>query len=691
MAKLSLDSLLRRHPIFAAFRAGADERDLFTLRLRDFIGNPLDLSGADFGTVRIKTDPKKNAARIRYSDCEQLPGTEAEATVRAGADGTLFWRIAAHPGTADFQLEWVEFPRVRFAARPGTQYLLPIHEGVLVTDLERREKRASFRAKLSEYPLTGVSGFYPGPAALQMEALYAEGEGICIYCADPEHFPKGLEFLPEKNAARTMLQHFTGGGERLAYDVVITPFRGDWQDAAELYRAWMEANDPTLPAKFGDVPPPLLAASPVVVAYPVKGHGLDAGGLDPNEYYPYAAAMPVLRDLRRKFGAPVMALLMHWEGTAPWAPPFVWPPSGGEELLKAFLDAMHAEGGFVGLYASGTGWTQRSMIDPRYDLFARFEADHVAGEICRGPRGEAYSRVCNSPRGQRLGYDLCPARDYTANVVGHEIASARKLGVDYLQYFDQNQGCTSPLCYARDHGHPPLPGSWQTAAMRGLLKKAQEAAADRTVLGCENAAAEPYVGVCRLNDLRSHLAWGTGGRPVALYSYCFHEYSAGFSGNGVCLHGWVDLDRTPFFLLWHLARHFVSGDLLSVVLKDHGRIHWNWTSPWTAPGPEQEPLLTLIGRLAAKRAGAWRRFLVSGRMIKTPEIAGPTRRIFLRQQPTATVPAVPAAAWESAGERVVVLANTLERAAKCRIRWADGREQKITVPPLDAALVPFPR
>ena len=78
-------------------------------------------------------------------------------------------------------------------------------------------------------------------------------------------------------------------------------------------------------------------------------------------------------------------------------------------------------------------------------------------------------------------------------------------------------------------------------------------------------------------------------------------------------------------------------------------------------------------------------------MIKTPEIAGPTRRIFLRQQPSAIVPAVPAAAWESAGERVVVLANTLKRAAKCRIRWADGREQEITVPPLDAVAVPFPR
>lgn len=76
------------------------------------------------------------------------------------------------------------------------------------------------------------------------------------------------------------------------------------------------------------------------------------------------------------------------------------------------------------------------------------------------------------------------------------------------------------------------------------------------MLGCENAAAEPYMKVCCLNDLRSHLAWGTGGIPVPLYSFVFHEYAAGFSGNGVCLSGWVDVERTPFFLQWTMGWNF---------------------------------------------------------------------------------------------------------------------------------------
>jgi hypothetical protein len=154
-----------------------------------------------------------------------------------------------------------------------------------------------------------------------------------------------------------------------------------------------------------------------------------------------------------------MVLLMHWEGTAPWAPPYVWPPYGGEEELKNFVETMHANGDRVGLYASGIGWTQQSMTDTSYTLYERFEKENVGAEICIGPRDEKFSRVCNGLKGQRIGYDLCPGREFTARTISNEIRQAAAAGVDYLQFFDQNQGCASPLCYAKNHGHPELPGN----------------------------------------------------------------------------------------------------------------------------------------------------------------------------------------------------------------------------------------
>ncbi|MPM75485.1 hypothetical protein SDC9_122478 [bioreactor metagenome] len=238
--------------------------------------------------------------------------------------------------------------------------------------------------------------------------------------------------------------------------------------------------------------------------------------------------------------------------------------------------------------------------------------------------------------------------------------------------------------------------------MRGLLAKA-EAAAGETVLGCENAAAEPYLGVCRLNDLRSHLAWGAGGEPVPLYPYLFHEYTSGFSGNGVCLSSWVDVGRTPFFLQWTLAWNFAFGNLLSVVLKDGGKIHWHWALPWSVKEPEQQPLNELIGNLAAWRRGRAAAYLIAGRMEKAPRVACGSRTIHLRQRPPVRCPAVIVSAWSSGGKRAVLLVNCGEKPEPCRIdfegtvrgtlvsrsgdRAWDSASPVLTVPPLDALLL----
>jgi len=675
--------------------------ELFAFQLRDFIGNPMLFEVGDFGDIQCRQ--QGNVTILDFCDCNRLPGTRVTATAESADDG-IHWRICVKPGTADFAVEWIDYPRLVLKNFADAQYLLPYAEGTLVANLAQREEKSSFPCRMTDYPLTGINSYYPGPAAMQFEAMYTMDAGLCVVCRDPKHYPKTIDVLPYGGGVRLLLQHFTGGKEELPYEVVSTGFQGNWQDAAEIYRVWMEGNDPCLPAKLDARMPQWLADSPVLIAYPVKGTGVDSGGLTPNEYYPYRAALPVMEKYHQLWQNPVMALLMHWEGTAPWAPPYVWPPSGGEDLLAEYIDAMHRVGNTVGLYGSGIAWTQKSMIDPNYSLSKRFADERVDQEICTGPRGETFSRVCNNPKGQRLGYDLCAARKFTADTVVNEVAAAAKLGVDYLQYFDQNQGCSAPFCYSKHHGHPALPGAWLTEAMQNLLARAQ-AAAGRTVLGCENAAAEPYLEVCQLNDLRNHLAWGSGGMPVPLYPYLFHEYSAGFSGNGVCLSEWVDVERTPFFLQWALAWNFISGNLLSVVLKDGGKIHWHWNLLWSVSEPAQQPLLTLIGNLSRWRRGRAAQYLVAGRMQKTPPVSCGVRTIFLKQQTPAKVPAIEASAWEKDNKHAVILTNYGEKSEPCRIDLAAlckgslySRQKEtafeadsllVEVPPLDAVLIEY--
>ena len=663
--------------------AAEDDGALFLAQLRDLVGNPVRISTTDFAKVTCETTTDGGTA-ICYGDCTKVRDTTAKVTVTRVSPAETRWGIEIHLGMDTLQVEWIDFPRVRIQHAAGGQLLLPNAEGTLMDDPQLRA-RGWFEPIYAEYPMNGVSGFYPGPVSMQFEAYYRDGKGLCFLCPDPAHAPKTIDaYAEDPNTVRLMLQHFTGGATALPYEVRLVAFEGDWQDAAELYRDWMTENDRALPAPLAKRMPKWLADSPVVLAYCVRGHGPDSGSMAPNEYFPYEAALPTLQRYRDAWGGRLMALLMHWEGTAPWAPPYVWPPYGGEEALRGYAEKLHAQGDVLGLYCSGIGWTQRSNIDPSYDCQQKFRDLHVDREICSGPLGERYSKVCNGYHTIRIGYDLCAERPFTHDLVKHEVAAAAAGGVDYLQYFDQNQGCASPRCYSHDHGHPALPGPWHTDAMRDLLADAQ-AAAGTTVLGCENAAAEPYLGVCQLNDLRSHLAWGLGGVPVPLYSYLFHQYTSGFSGNCVCLAAWVDVERTPDFLLWHLAWHFVAGNLLTVVLKDHGDIHWCWSRDWSESAPEQPPIVTLVGNLARHRRGDAAKYLVAGKMEKCPKVQCETVVIHRVNMPDVAAPAVLAAVWRADdGTRALILANATRQEQRCTI---EGLAAHIDVPALDATLL----
>lgn len=656
-------SLLQCDGVDFAAAEPAEDAGLFIIQLRDFIGNPLRINRSDFSDATVHKS--HDGFEITYSGCRKLRGTIVKVWTTLN-ETEIRWRISISLENSACRCEWVDFPRIRLRRSEEECFLLPFAEGTLIDRLDQREN-ASFKCEYSEYPLSGINGFYPGPAAMQFEACFQGNTGLYIGCADPSHAPKTLDIQCEgDDARRIMVQNFTGGASGPAFEIVTVAFAGNWQDAAEIYRVWMTEYDPFLPEKISERIPDWLKKSPIVVAFPVRGHGLDSSEMAPNEYFPYVQALPFLDKLRERWNGPLLALLMHWEGTAPWAPPYIWPPYGGEEALGEFTDAMHKAGDRVGLYASGIGWTQQSMLEPGYDCREQFAAEELENEICTGPRGEAYSRNCNGVHSIRLGYDLCPARDATARIVCNEISAAHCAKIDYLQYFDQNQGAASPLCYSAKHGHPSLPGAWQTTAMRTLLEKAA-LAAEETVLGCENAAAEPYMEFCKLNDLRSHLAWGTCGMPVPLYSYLFHEYCIGFSGNGVCLSEWIDTEKTPFFLQWNVAWNFVNGNLLSVVLKDGGKIHWNWGLSWKLPEPEQQPLLTLIANLAKWRQGRAGRYLVAGRMEKALHVQCAVGIVYHKNAMAFEVPMVLSSAWSDNGKKAVILVNCNTKPEACRI------------------------
>ena len=404
------------------------------------------------------------------------------------------------------------------------------------------------------------------------------------------------------------------------YPMVLGGFEGGWHDAAGLYRDFATSDGVISSPRLKDNPKMMdwLKESPVVCTYAVRGEGHHAGPTQANKLFPFQNVLPHLARYQEAFGTDILNILMQYEGTAPWSPPYVWPPMGGEEAFRDYVDALHAQGNIAGLYCSGTAWTQCSSTgDGDYDRRDDFIKLNLREDICTGPRREEWSVVCNGDS-LRWGYDLCAARKRTMELLAEDTAKMVEAGVDYVQLFDQNLGCAPYFCYSDSHGHPSGPGAWMVPAMQELIAGIYEesgAEAANVIFGCEAAAAEPFMENLPLNDLRFNQVLNFGTWAPA-YAFVFHEYVNNFQGNQVETTEFLSTESGANHLLLRTAYSFSIGDLMTIVLTEEGEIHWGWCTRFSVPVPDQESIIALIRNLTAWRKGAGREFLIYGRMEK---------------------------------------------------------------------------
>ena len=607
-----------------------DARELFTIALRDAKGVMRTISANDFAS--FQQEMKDDNCVLTFTGIPDADDFVCKVKVRT-ADEKFFWSFyIVNPLEKEWALEWVDGPQVVVPGNlanteNGEGYIFHgMNEGMLISDPRRRYDIWWFRYKTMGFPNTGSNGYYPGGAQLQMLAYYNDRAGLYYAAHDTTHCTKAVEweYLTESGNVRFSLQTFCGqetpGHYVSPFEYVLAGFHGDWYAAAELYREWAET-DPGLPQKLVDSTrmPEWFAKSPVTLFIPVRGDGDDKGDMSGNEYFPYINIMPHAERLAEEFDSKIMVLLMHWEGTAPWAPPYVWPPFGGEEPLAELRDALHAKEHLLGVYCSGTAWTQTSSIID-YSREEQCERENLRAEMSCGPDGDITGFICNGPKGagQRLGFDSCIHREWTQKTVHDEIMKLADFGIDYSQYFDQNLGGSAHLCYSPVHGHPNMPGVWQTEAMKRLCRKVEDSLAARNckmLIGCEAAAAQPYIKYMQFSDLRNVNAFWTGAVPVPAYSYVFHEYINNFMGNQNGLTTSIEMHNSPENLLYRTAYSFNSGDMLGAILKDHGNIHWCWVMKWHEEAPDQESIKTLIRNLNYWRTHEGSDFLVYGRML----------------------------------------------------------------------------
>lgn len=363
--------------------------------------------------------------------------------------------------------------------------------------------------------------------------------------------------------------------------------------------------------------------------------------MNPNKLFPYINIMPYVDCFEKAFGSKVMILLMHWEGTEPWAPPVVWPPYGGEEELKKLIDALHERGGVLGVYCSGLGWTIDSKLDD-YKTYEFFEKNNLKEEMCLSPKQDLpYSAICTM---QRDGYDMCPTRDFTKKIVKEQVEHMVEAGIDYIQLMDQNHGGTSYFCYSKKHNHPPVPGKWQVDAVKELLSDVNEITGN-VLLGCESAAAESYIPNLLFSDNRFNLAYYIG-RPVPAYAYIYHEYLNNFLGNQVCVDWHIDYNKSPDSFFERIGYSFSAGDMLTVVITENGEVDWNWGKrDRDKTPPNQEYVKRLIKNLNYWRINEGKKYLHMGSMIKPLPSECEKLEIWRNNGTKVEVPKIHTSAW----------------------------------------------
>ncbi|MBO4732937.1 MAG: hypothetical protein J5662_00520, partial [Clostridia bacterium] len=419
----------------------------------------------------------------------------------------------------------------------------------------------------------GYTGLAPAGTSMQFMAIYSDEGGLYLGTHDKDCNFKDFEFFFEDNdTVRFECTHYVGGCKNydMPYPVVIREFKGDWQDAAEIYRDWLYGSGMELPEKMSarkDIPQWLLD-SPVLMIYPVRG-GTDKDcdeDMSENCYYPYSNILPVVDKYGKSFESKIMALMMHWEGSAPWSNPYVWPPHGDLADFKYTVNELHKRGNLIGLYASGIGITTKSVKDRSYDITDRYINENWSEAVCRDSKGNEIPVTELSF--VRSGFEVCPYCKKTVDTTVDEVLKIAEADVDYFQAFDQNIGGMAHFCWSKEHGHPCAPGKWITDSMVKMLEKIRQAidgAGKKMLIGCELAACEPLMKYLVCNDLRWFITFRQG-RPVPAYNYIYHEYVCNFMGNQNELEKTTVFDAAPDNLLYRTAYSFLAGDILSVTL-----------------------------------------------------------------------------------------------------------------------------
>lgn len=582
---------------------------LFTVTLRHVPTKREILLSADKGwrTVEMTFKGRNIELRwVKHSD-ERLSGCSVQVKVKVDKN-RLSWRIFVSCSNREWSLMRVAFPQLSIAdLGESAEVFFPRGPGEIKRNLWQR-------------PFTYRSLYPNGWATMQFLAAYNrtsnEGQGTGIYVAVHDPMGSAKEIVtrshPEEQSVVLSFEHpvpnmgTAGNSFSLSGEAVWQLLRGDWFDAAQIYRSWVREKANWFPKlnKGERTDSPQWFKELCVWA---------VGGGAPSE------CVPIVKEFAEFMGVPVGFHWYNWH-LIPFDNdyPHYFPP---KENFAEGVRELQKSGVFLMPYINGRLWDTRDRGMDDWQFSARalpFASKREDGT----PYIETYGSKEADGSPVRLA-PMCPATPFWQDKVREIVLRLfNEFGVNAV-YIDQVAAAAPALCFDKTHGHPLGGGSWWNEGYWKMLDAIRKAMPKDKALTTE-CNAEPFV---RWFD--GYLTWHwqyDGQVPAfpAVYGGAIQTFGRAYRGGAtkdLALRmkagqqlvygeqiGWIDphivreRENAEFLrqvvrLRWHLRRYFYAGEMSRPpkLLGDIPKVRadWQWAGEWWV---ETDAVLT----------GAWR-------------------------------------------------------------------------------------
>jgi len=582
------------------------------------------VADAGWQRVTVQRADRNGAVEIRWQRPRdaRLAGVEVRArVVPDGKANAIRWSLEVRNPSNQWSLWQVDFPQLAVAelGEDGC-VLFPRGPG----EVQRGVWRRAFR----------YFGTYPsGWTSMQFFAAYdGWGEsGVYFGSHDPVASTKQmlLASRPQDRSIVLAFQHPVPDMGRPANRFTLSGravwqlLRGDWFDAASIYRDWVRREArwyPELTADGRADTPSWMKELPVWVV---------GGG-------PPKACVPAVKQFARFMGVPVGFHWYNWH-QIPFDNdyPHYFPAKDG---FAEGVQELQAANVFVMPYINGRLWDtrDRGLDDFEFTSVARPAAT-------KNEKGEPYTETYGSKEsdGSRVRLAaMCPSTRLWQDRIGSIVQRLfGRYGVKGV-YIDQIAAAAPKLCFDPQHGHSLGGGHWWTAGYWQLLEKIRRRKPADRMLTTE-CNAEPYV---RWMD--GYLTWHwQHDRQVpafpAVYGGAIQMFGRAYRGG----------ETKDLALRMKAGQQLVFGEQIG------------WISPNVVREKQNVAFLKQVVGLRWR----FRRYFCAGRMERPPRLTGEIPRVRADWQWSGTwwvsTDAVLAGAWRlpREGKLVLLFVNASDR------------------------------